>query len=210
MTGGPTRAYLDDVRYLSNVSSGKTAYEICKLLSKEHFDVVAVVGPTLEPFENLNLKQLIPVETNQEMRKAVHSACKKYRPEFAIFSAAVLDFEPTIIQKKKVSSHQKKWTIHLKPAPKIIDEVRKKFPKIKIFGFKLESKKIRNKEKFVQSIIEKKNLLGLCFNYLEEVEKSRHVSYLTNSQGETKTGRTKKEIALWIASQIRKVCYTKS
>ncbi len=88
VTAGPTKEYIDPVRYISNKSSGKQGYEIAKSLSKRGFDTTLISGPTnLKISENINL---IKVETAEEMFKATQ---KNLPVDIAVFSAAVADFK---------------------------------------------------------------------------------------------------------------------
>ena len=46
VTAGPTREYIDPVRYISNESSGKQGYEIALALSKLGIKTTLVIGPS--------------------------------------------------------------------------------------------------------------------------------------------------------------------
>ena len=88
VTAGPTKEYIDPVRFITNKSSGKQGYEIAKSLSKRGFETTLISGPT-----NLNISadvNLIKVETAEEMLKATQ---KSLPTDIAIFSAAVSDFK---------------------------------------------------------------------------------------------------------------------
>ena len=99
VTAGPTKEYIDPVRYISNKSSGKQGYEIAKSLSKKGFETTLISGPTnLEINNDINL---IKVETAEEM---FQSTLKSLPADVAIFSAAVCDYkvkEPSKIKIKK-------------------------------------------------------------------------------------------------------------
>ena len=87
-TAGPTKEYIDPIRYMTNRSSGKQGYEIAKSLYKRGFETTLITGPT-----NLNINDdinLIKVETAEEMFKATQ---KNLPTDIAIFSAAVADFK---------------------------------------------------------------------------------------------------------------------
>lgn len=180
ITAGPTRAYLDDVRYISNFSSGALGYLVCKELVRQGVDVYAVVGPTAQPFAELKLKKLVQIETNEQMMKSVLQICKNTKPDWAVFSAAVLDFVPAKKASGKVSSKNKSWNIALKATPKIIDVVKKRYPKIKRVGFKLEWEKLRGEtlRHFAAKIIEARRLELLIVNFLREVETKNHRAVL--------------------------------
>ena len=80
VTGGPTRAYLDDVRYLSNYSTGELAFDVCRELVQDGFEVHAVIGPSHFPFEGLKLKTCRRVETIFEMRAEIMELCRRKKP----------------------------------------------------------------------------------------------------------------------------------
>ncbi len=88
VTAGPTKEYIDPVRFITNRSSGKQGYEIAKSLSKKGFDTTLISGPTnLEINEDINL---IKVETAEEMFQAT---LNNLPADIAIFSAAVGDYK---------------------------------------------------------------------------------------------------------------------
>jgi phosphopantothenoylcysteine synthetase/decarboxylase len=204
VTGGPTRAYLDRVRFLTNVSSGELAYVLCKMLIKRGVEVALVSGPSSQPFEKLSLAEWTPIETTEEMHAAVMKLCKKFRPDFGVFTAAVLDFTPEKTRVGKVSSSVKRWEVKLKPTPKIIDDVGKKFPSVKKIGFKLEWKRGREKatKLFAMKNIRAKKLDALCLNFLSEIRDGRHPAQLITKEGDVEPVSSKREIASWIARYI--------
>ena len=205
VTGGPTRAYLDQVRFLTNVSSGILAYELCRQLCRRGVEVVLVCGPTTQPFKKLKLAEWIPVDTTEEMQRAVMSLCRSFRPHFAVFSAAVLDFVPDKRRAGKVSSQKKKWQITLRPTPKIIDEVRDRFPNIRRIGFKLEARRGSDREsaRLIQHSFKVKKLDALCLNFLSEIKEGKHPAQLITKEGETYSAGSKREIARWITGYIK-------
>ena len=97
VTAGPTKEYIDPVRYISNKSSGKQGYEIAKSLSKKGFETTLISGPT-----NLKINNdvnLIEVETAEEM---FQSTIKSLPVDVAIFSAAVCDYKVKEASKIKI------------------------------------------------------------------------------------------------------------
>ena len=88
VTAGPTKEYIDPVRYITNRSSGKQGYELAKSLHKKGFETTLITGPTnLKIDEDINL---IKVETAEEMFRATQ---RNLPTDIAIFSAAVADFK---------------------------------------------------------------------------------------------------------------------
>ena len=97
VTAGPTREYIDPVRYISNESSGKQGYEIALALSKLGIKTTLVIGPSnLITQKNIKTKKIV---TADEMFVAV----KKSLPvDVAICTAAVSDFKPLRKNKNKL------------------------------------------------------------------------------------------------------------
>ena len=88
VTAGPTKEYIDPIRFITNKSSGKQGYEIAKSLSKKGFDTTLISGPTnLEINDDINL---IKVETAEEMFQATLNSLPA---DIAVFSAAVGDYK---------------------------------------------------------------------------------------------------------------------
>ena len=88
VTAGPTREYIDPVRFITNRSSGKQGYAIANALQKNGFETTLISGPT-------NLKfpdgvKIIKVNTAEEMYE---KSIINLPADVAIFSAAVADFK---------------------------------------------------------------------------------------------------------------------
>lgn len=206
ITGGPTRAYLDRVRFLTNVSTGALAFELASELRRRGALVSIVVGPSAYDFEKLKLARCRRIETTGEMYEAVMRECRAFRPDVAVFSAAVLDFAPAHRARGKVSSKKAKWTIDLKPTPKIIDEVGERFPKVKRVGFKLEWEIRRGRalERFGNELLRRKKIDGVCVNFLPEVEAVRHRAHLFGEASHQEF-RTKTALARGLAQFVETI-----
>ncbi len=105
VTTGPTREYLDPIRYISNESSGKQGYEIAIALNKLGIKTTLITGPTnLVSPKGLRVKKIISAD---EMLNEV----KKSLPvDLAVCAAAVADFKPL----KKNKNKFKKENLDLK------------------------------------------------------------------------------------------------
>lgn len=194
VTGGPTRAYLDPVRYLTNFSTGALAFEISQALCRRGFRVVVVAGPTAQSFEKLPLAGFVRVETTEQMRRCVLRFCKSFHPFAGVFAAAVLDFAPEKIERTKVSS-KKSWSVRFRATPKIIDEVHQKFPSLRRIGFKLEWRSPSRRDAFVIRYMQEKQLDGLCLNFLSQIRGKAHPALLYFNDGTFSRAKSKQEIA---------------
>jgi phosphopantothenoylcysteine decarboxylase / phosphopantothenate---cysteine ligase len=100
VTAGPTREYLDPVRYISNESSGKQGYEIALALSKLGIKTTLVAGPTSINFsKDIDVKKI----TNAD---EMMSAVQKLLPvDVAVCAAAVADFKPKNKKNQKIKKN---------------------------------------------------------------------------------------------------------
>ena len=90
VTAGPTREFLDPVRFLTNRSSGRMGYAVAKQAYLLGADVVLISGPTeIQPFPGV---QCIRIETAQEMYEAVLAQWEDC--QVIIKAAAVADYRP--------------------------------------------------------------------------------------------------------------------
>ena len=109
VTTGPTREYLDPVRFISNESSGKQGYEIALALKRMGVKTTLIAGPS-----NLQVEKglkIIRVKTSDEM----FSAVKKNLPvDVAVCTAAVSDFKPSKFQRNKMKKKTSKTKNRLK------------------------------------------------------------------------------------------------
>ena len=100
VTTGPTREYLDPVRYISNESSGKQGYEIALALTKLGVKTTLVAGPTSMNFsKDISVKKIINAD---EMMNAVQ---KLLPVDIAVCAAAVTDFKPKNKNKQKIKKN---------------------------------------------------------------------------------------------------------
>jgi phosphopantothenoylcysteine decarboxylase / phosphopantothenate---cysteine ligase len=105
VTAGPTKEFIDPVRFITNKSSGKQGYALAKSLAKRGFQTTLISGATnLKIDNNINL---IKVETADEMFKATQ---ENLPTDVAIFSAAVADFK---VKEKKNEKIKKQDHLHL-------------------------------------------------------------------------------------------------
>ena len=97
ITAGPTREYIDPVRFITNESSGKQGYALAKSFRDKGFETTLVSGPT--NLDEINGINLIKVKTGEEMFKEV---IKNLPTDVAVFSAAVSDFKIKNFNNKKI------------------------------------------------------------------------------------------------------------
>lgn len=151
ITAGPTREYLDPVRYISNASSGKMGYVLAEVAQRRGAEVILISGPTdIKPPEGVNT---IFVESALDMEKEV----AKYVPrsDVVIASAAVSDYRPERREKEKIKTNLQRKSINLIRNPDILGQLGKQKNAKCLVGFALET---RDLEKNAREKMKMKNL----------------------------------------------------
>jgi len=102
ITAGPTREYIDPVRFITNRSSGKQGYEIAKSFRDNGFETTLISGKTnLKPVTGVNF---IKVDTAEEM---YNQTINNLPADVAIFSAAVSDYKVKNYKNEKIKKKEK-------------------------------------------------------------------------------------------------------
>ena len=102
VTTGPTKEYIDPVRYISNESSGKQGYEIASELSRLGIKTTLISGPT-----NLNYNNEIKVKKVTSGNEMFEAVKKRLPTDIAVCVAAVSDFKPVLRKKNKIKKELK-------------------------------------------------------------------------------------------------------
>lgn len=131
VTLGTTRGYIDDVRYISNYSSGRLGTEIAHELYRAGIDTLVVAGPA--QFHPTLAGKMWNVETNEEMAAAIDAAMR-LGFDASVACASVLDFVPDVKRAGKIRSSET-LNVSFKATEKLIAKIPPQRAKV---GFKLE------------------------------------------------------------------------
>jgi phosphopantothenoylcysteine decarboxylase/phosphopantothenate--cysteine ligase len=138
ITAGPTREYIDEIRFVSNNSSGRMGVEIAKEAAARGADVLLVAGKCMVKIpEYINT---INVITSDDFINTVKDEISYKDYDFFICAAAISDYKPDKCIEGKISTDKvKELQINMRLTPKIIDVARKKNYKVFIVAFKAET-----------------------------------------------------------------------
>ncbi len=160
ITAGPTREFIDPVRFISNSSTGTFGWSLAKVAKQKGHNVVLLLGPS-------NLKLITNVKTiNFISALDLKKQIDKYFEwaDCIIASAAVGDFRPIKVFKNKIKKNPEITDIKLKPNPDILKSLGKKKKNKVLVGFALESEDlIRNAREKLKA----KNLDLIIANQLD-------------------------------------------
>jgi len=160
VTAGPTREYLDPVRFLSNRSSGKMGYALARAAFRRGAQVTLISGPSSLP--RPTGVTFIPVDTAGDMHSAVNRELAS--STILIMSAAVSDFMPAEKSGEKIEKSDELF-LTLTGTPDILSAVGKKKNRPFIVGFAAETG--RKLEK-ARKKLKHKNMDLIVFNDVTE------------------------------------------
>ena len=138
ITSGPTREYLDPVRFLTNASSGRMGIALAEAVFECGKLPVVVSGPVSQPYPEA--AEVYRVETTEQMLRC----CKMLFPdcEGVIGAAAPCDFRPSQYSEQKLtkSNAETNFLLRLEPTPDILAALgRMKRQDQWMIGFALET-----------------------------------------------------------------------
>lgn len=201
ITAGPTREYLDDVRYLSNASSGQMGYELARAALAAGHEVALVSGPvSIAPPEGCELYQ---VETTDEM----YSQCEQLFQECdgVIGTAAVCDYRIKTRKPGKIAKTGEAITLELVETIDVLAELGTRKENRWVMGFALESQDARfnavrklYSKKCDAIVLNSVSAIGSADNFVEVIDQSQE-TVATYSGPKPSVAR---ELIAWIQDHI--------
>ena len=167
ITGGPTREWIDPVRYISNESSGKMGAAIALAAASLSKRVVFIHGPVsssvLEEVSTPGISK-ISIETTEELLEAVLNEITD--DSVLIMAAAPADYRPEAKQAHKIKKNSDTLTLRLTKNPDILKKTAEKrktsgLDNLFTVGFAAETTDL---EKYALSKLEEKELDMICLN----------------------------------------------
>jgi len=215
ITSGPTRGYIDAVRYISNKSTGKLGAAIAIEALKRNACVTFVYGTgsstpdiTLLGKDYACRLTLIEIETIDDLLTTVQEKLKGKSFDAIAHAMAVLDYAPEKQSEGKIASIKDTLTITLRKMPKVIKQIRTLWPHAFLIGFKLEVGLSRDElvGRAYASMIESGADLVVANNQ-NEIDRDKHRAYLINSHKEVESRcETRQDIAGELMDLIAKNC----
>ncbi|MDO8734659.1 MAG: phosphopantothenoylcysteine decarboxylase [Elusimicrobiota bacterium] len=138
ITAGPTKEYIDPVRFISNDSSGKMGYLLAEESKKKGAKVILISGPTnLNPPKNVKVINVVSAEQMFGYVKKYFGKCDVF-----ISCAAVGDYRIKKFSKNKIKKTGNSINLKLIPNPDILFEISKTKGSRILVGFALESESL--------------------------------------------------------------------
>ena len=198
ISGGATSENIDDVRAITNFSSGKMARALADSFYYAGADVTLVASFKCEdaPYKTLKFK------SSNELKEALENELED--ANWLVMAAAVSDYAPETKFKGKLKKEDlgENWQINFKRNVDILAYLSK-FKEVKKIGFKMEIDPKTAKQKAKKMLTEKK-LDAVCLNVLGEAVKFgsevSEISFITHKGELLIPLDSKQNIALKIAN----------
>lgn len=134
ITAGPTREYLDPVRFLSNPSTGKMGFAVAKVAAEKGYEVVLVAGPValktpkgvkrVDVVSARDMLAAVKKSVNEELRMKNEGLRNSNSSTVLVSTAAVADWRPAKCARQKLKKAQMTGVLKLVRNPDILKSVK--------------------------------------------------------------------------------------
>jgi phosphopantothenoylcysteine decarboxylase / phosphopantothenate---cysteine ligase len=135
VTAGPTREFIDTVRFISNPSTGKMGYALAAAARERGAEVILVTGPA--QLAHPRGVRVVSVISAGEMNNAVREHFDQ--SAIVVMAAAVSDFKPLHVSDRKIKKDEAPATLEFERTVDILRELGKRKDKQILVGFAAET-----------------------------------------------------------------------
>ena len=122
VTAGPTREYLDPVRFLSNPSTGKMGFSVAAEAARRGHDVTLIAGPVALKTPS-GVRRVDVVSAREMLEKSLESLKHPNTQTVFVSTAAVADWRPATCAAQKLKKHEMSSTLKLVRNPDILKTI---------------------------------------------------------------------------------------
>jgi phosphopantothenoylcysteine decarboxylase/phosphopantothenate--cysteine ligase len=226
VTGGGTREKIDEVRYLSNFSSGKMANalatslylkgaDVCLITSKEHSEIPSEIY-TIEVESAEEMKDYtvdaVRVSKKGKMSKATMNSSEPIhliqKKPYLFMAAAVADFTPKFPQNGKIKKSDigEEWIVELKQTDDVLQVVNKLGLITVAFKAEMDSE---NGYESAKNSIESKGIDAVCYNLLKDSQSfgtdNNAITFITNENSVDLGTASKLDLSFKILNESEKL-----
>lgn len=209
VTGGGSREKIDEVRYISNFSSGKMAKALCLSLYLRGADVTYLtsMGNGDLP-SSINTIYFEDAAALLSYTQDALSASNREKEPYLFMVAAVADFTPKLPQEGKLKKSMlgEAWNVELKQTADILSSIDKSG--IKTVAFKAEMNSQEGLNNAV-ALLSKKDVDAVCYNLLKDATSfggdTNEITFITKEEQISLGREDKLTLANKILSQAQKL-----
>ena len=230
VTAGGTSEKIDNVRKITNSSTGKLGMIILNNLLKENNDVIVYYICSKNSLRVIDDRiKVIEIDGTIELKNTVEDLLKYEHIDYFIHSMAVSDYMTDyvtttemikksikendnldeafknidVISGSKISSYESDLVVVLKPTPKIISNIKKISPSTYLVGFKLLDGV--SKEELIEvakNLRDKNNCDLVVANDLKNIRNGNHIGYIIDKDNKIEEAYSKDDIAKKLVRRI--------
>lgn len=141
ITGGPSSEPIDDVRLITNTSTGELGVILAQAFWQSGHEVRLFFGR----LSQFRLPQAVYFDRNEDLLRMLEEMNERKSVDVVLHAAALADFQVVAVRAgnievglKKIGSEHEILSVELAPKPKVIAGLRDLFPSALIIGWKLE------------------------------------------------------------------------
>lgn len=230
ITAGGTSEKIDNVRKITNSSSGKLGMMIANQLLAINDEVkIYYICPKNALKPSSKQVKIIEIEGAENLKNTIENLLRTEKIDYFIHSMAVSDYTTnyiTTIEKikakigttknieeafsniepikaNKISSNEDNLVIVLKKTPKIISMIKKISPETYLIGFKLLDGVSKKELIEVAKKLRDKNSCDLVVaNDLSTIRKGKHIAYIIDKNNNVEKALSKEEIVKKLVRRI--------
>lgn len=216
ITSGGISEKIDNVRKITNSSSGKLGMTIANHLLESKSDITIYYVCSKNALRPSNTRvKIIEVAGTLDLKDKVESLLKNEKIDYFIHTMAVADYmvdyvttvdkmkksflnnsDMEVIKDTKISSYENNLVLVLKPTPKIISLIKKESPLTYLVGFKLLDGVSKKELIDVAKRLRDKNKCDLVVaNDLENIRNKEHKAYIIDKEDKVVEASDKEDIA---------------
>jgi phosphopantothenoylcysteine synthetase/decarboxylase len=207
LTSGPTREPIDDVRYVSNVSTGRLGVAVANRFLAAGHQVVFLRGAgSLAPQPHPGLR-VLEFTSTASLLETIAAELRGGMPpiEAWIHSAAVADYAPVKVE-GKIKSDRESLVLEMRPTPKVADAIKREFPRIPLVMFKLESGITRAQlHESARKTLARVGAEAIVANLLEEVGPEAHRADLIRRDGSVESFTSRDAIGRGLIVEVERL-----
>lgn len=216
ITSGGISEKIDNVRKITNSSSGKLGMTIANHLLESKSDITIYYVCSKNALRPSNKRvKIIEVAGTLDLKDKVESLLRNEKIDYFIHTMAVADYmidyvttldkmkksflnnsDIEVIKDTKISSYENNLVLVLKPTPKIISLIKKESPLTYLVGFKLLDSVSKKELIEVATRLRDKNKCDLVVaNDLEDIRNKEHKAYIIDKEDKVVEASDKEDIA---------------
>ena len=216
ITSGGISEKIDNVRKITNSSSGKLGMTIANHLLESKSDITIYYVCSRNALRPSNKRvKIIEVVGTLDLKDKVESLLRNEKIDYFIHTMAVADYmvdyvttldkmkksflnnsDMEVIKDTKISSYENNLVLVLKPTPKIISLIKKESPLTYLVGFKLLDSVSKKELIEVATKLRDKNKCDLVVaNDLEDIRNKEHKAYIIDKEDKIVEASDKEDIA---------------